>query len=51
MFFKHNLDQEQKQFLDRLRSERLNECNLSRYIYSFAHRDDFTSELGRSLAK
>ena len=46
------MDAQQKQYIDRVRSvERLNEKNLSRYIYSFAHRDDFTHELGDSMAK
>ena len=50
--FQHNMDEQQKQFMQRVKTDSgMNEKNLSRYIYSFAHRNDFTHELKEQMAK
>jgi len=50
-FGNHNMDEEQKQFIERIKHESLlNKSNLSRYIYSFSHRNDFTHELKDKMA-
>ncbi|KAL3072385.1 hypothetical protein niasHT_034069 [Heterodera trifolii] len=48
-FGNHNLDQTQKHYVDLLKSV-MNQRNLSRYLYSFGHRSDFTDRLKENLA-
>jgi NADPH-dependent 7-cyano-7-deazaguanine reductase QueF len=46
------LDEKQKKFVEFVRNDlQLNEKNLSRYIYSFSHRNDFTHELKERMQK
>uniref|UniRef100_A0A183C9J3 BK_channel_a domain-containing protein n=1 Tax=Globodera pallida TaxID=36090 RepID=A0A183C9J3_GLOPA len=48
-FGNHNLDATQKHYVDLLKSV-MNKRNLSRYLYSFGHRSDFTDRLKEKLA-
>lgn len=51
-FGHHHMDDKQKEFIEHIKNvKHINEHNLSRYIYSFAHRTDFTHELKAALAK
>uniref|UniRef100_A0A183CSM1 Copine domain-containing protein n=1 Tax=Globodera pallida TaxID=36090 RepID=A0A183CSM1_GLOPA len=45
------MNEEQRNYVDAIKAGGMNEHNLSRYLYAFSHRDEFTDRLKGQLGK
>uniref|UniRef100_A0A183BLV7 AB hydrolase-1 domain-containing protein n=1 Tax=Globodera pallida TaxID=36090 RepID=A0A183BLV7_GLOPA len=50
-FGNHEMNAEQRHYVDAMKAGGMNEHNLSRYLYAFSHRDEFTDRLKDQLGK